>query len=303
MGKKEETQIRQADNKVNLEGVLKELQLEEKNEVINGNVIIQTGENEAHTVSVYANKLTKSGTENRAFKGLQTVMREFVSIASLMKEGKTYEEAVDQATKVRVGNASLGRNEFYTNGEFVSNPQISGNFFNRVEKDFNPRAEFEIECFFEKIRKEIKNDEETGRVIVDAIVPLYGGKVVPMQFVATDEETAEYIEMHYEKNRTGHIWGDIVNTAERKTLKKSGFGKDREDVKVNFTRELVITGGDPDQYDEDSPNAFTVEQIKAALNVRETETLPELLKKSQDKSKGTKSSSAKGSASAPKFDF
>jgi hypothetical protein len=53
---------------------------------------------------------------------------------------------------------------------------------------------------------------------------------------------------------------------------------------------LVVTGGEEFQYDEDDDKTFSTAQIKAAWAVRESETLPALLKKSQDKNKGDKSS-------------
>lgn len=301
-------QIREAINKVNLEGILKELKLEAKDDVISGDIVILTSPNSEHTVTTYVNRLTKSNTENKAYKGLQTVMRDFVSVAALMsnkEDPKTYEEAVELATKVRINNAKLGRNEFYVSGsgEFVSNVSVNANFFNHITDDsFTPKAEFEIECYVEKIRKEIKKDEETGRLILDTIIPLYGGRVIPMEFVA-DGDVAEYLENNYEERKTCSIWGDLINVVERTTEKKSGFGKDKETVKANYKRELLITGGAESQYDEDNKNAYTTDQIKEAWKVRETEYLPEMLKKSQDKSKGANKSGGSTKPAAPKFNF
>lgn len=290
---KEKTQIRQAENDVKIEGVLKELKLEIKkddkqNNIIRGNVIIQVSEKSECSVSVYASEKTKEGKFNKAYKGLNTVMNEYVSIAALMKGGKTHEEAMNMATKVRVGNGNLSKNEFYFSDEFVSNVQFSANFFNRVDEDeISSKAEFEIECYFEKIRKEFKKGEETGRILIEGIVPLYGGKVVPMEFVA-EGEIAEHIEDNFEIKKTGLIWGDIINIVEHTTVKKHGFGKDKEDVKINYKRELLITGGNEEQYEEDDKKAYTTEQIQAAWKVRETETLPELLKKQKNKNKNNK---------------
>lgn len=299
----ETTQIREATNIVKIEGIVKEIKLKEEKDVISGEVVIQTGKKSEHSVSAYANKLTKTGKENAIYKGLHTVMTEFVSIASLMKQGKSYEEATAEATKVRVTKGKLERNEFYTpNGDLVSNVRVSTNFFNRVEgESFEPKAEFEVECYFEKIRPEIKKDEETGRLIINAIVPLFGGRVIPMEFIA-EGDVAEYLESNYETKRTGYIWGDLINDVERTTVKKSGFGKDKEDVVVNYKKELLITGGSEEQYDEDDPKSYSTAQIKQAWNVRETETLPALLKKSQDKNKG-KSNAGGFSAKADSFKF
>ena len=279
-------------NKVRIEGILKELNIKEENDVISGDVIISTDAHSDHAVSVYVTKETKEGKANTAWKGIQTVMNEYTSIAALMKEGRTLEEATNMATKVRLGGrngGTLGRNEFYANDELVSRPRISANFFSRIDDDsFEPKARFEVECYFEKIRKEMKDSEETGRLLIDAIIPMYGGVVVPMEFIA-DGEVAEYLESNYSARKTGEIAGNIVNIAKRTVTKKTGFGEAREDVQVNYTRELVVTGGEEFQYDEDDDKAFSTAQIKVAWAVRESETLPALLKKSQDKNKGDKS--------------
>ena len=300
----EKTQIRQADNKVRIEGILREINLKEENDIISGEIIIATDVVSEHSVSVYVARLTKDKKENRAYKGIKTVMTEYVSIAALVKDGKTMEEAAALATKVRTGNATLGRNEFYANDELVSRPRIASNFFNRIddEKTFEPKAEFELECYFEKIRKEVKDGEETGRLLIDVIIPLYGGRVIPMELVAADD-VADYISSNYETKRTGSVWGDIVNIAERIVTKKSGFGKDKEEVKTNYTRELVITGGSEEQYDEDSEKAYTTAQIKEAWKVRETETLPELLKNAKDRGKDAKSGTKKPGGAAANFTY
>ena len=296
------TQIRQAENIVKIEGLLRELRLEERDDVISGEVIIATDPQSEHAVRVYAKRLTNDGKPNTAYKGLQTLINENkdTSIAALMKEGKTMDEATALATKLRIGGRNggqLGRNEFYSGTEFVSRPSISANYFHRIiDKSFEPKAEFEVEIYFDKIRKEIKDNEETGRLLIDAIIPLYNGVVIPMEFVA-EGETAEYLETNYEAKRTGRIWGEVVNIAERIVTKKSGFGKDKEDVQTNYTRELRITGGKEEQYDEDDKNTYPTELIQAAWKVRESETLPALLNKAKERDSKGGSGSGSGSGS------
>ena len=301
----EKNQIRQAENSVKIEGLLRELKLEEKDDVISGEVIIATDPQSEHAVRVYAKRLTNEGKPNTAYKGLQTLINESkdTSIAALMKEGRSLDEAQSMATKIRIGGKTggqLGRNEFYAGAEFVSRPSVSANYFHRiVDKSFSPKAEFEVECYFDKIRKETKDSEETGRIIIDAIIPCYNGVVIPMEFVA-DGETAEYIEANYEAKKTGRIWGEVINVVERVVTKKSGFGKDKEDIQTNYTREFLITGGKEEQYDEDDKNAYPTEVIQAAMKVRESETSPPFFKNQKIKTRtlgATEKKAAKHQAS------
>ena len=303
----EKNQIRQAENSVKIEGILRELKLEMKDDVISGEVIIATDQQSEHAVRTYAKRLTNEGKPNSAYKGLQTIIEDCKdsTIAALLKEGRSLDEAQNMAAKIRIGGRTggqLGRNEFYAGTEFVSRPSISANFFHRiVDKSFAPKAEFDVECYFDKIRKEIKGEVETGRIIVEAVIPCYNGVVIPMEFVA-EGDAADYIEQNYETKKTGRIWGEVINVVERVVTKKSGFGKDKEDITVNYTREFRIVGGKDSQYDVDSDRAYPPEVIQAAMRVRETETLPALLQKSKDRDKEA-GGFKKGGSRAPGFTY
>lgn len=295
----EKSTLRQADNDVTIVGVLQEINLEEKSNAngnfISGTVSIKTGENSVHKVSTFANELIKSGEKkgevSNSYKALKTVMEEYVSVASLMKKGMSAEEAELEATKVKVegtekfSNGSLRRNEYYNNGQFHSNVQINANRFSRVKSDepYEPRATFEIEGYFSKIRREVKNDEETGRLLVSLYVPLYNGVVIPLDFVA-DGEVADYLEDNYETKRTGFISGEIINTAVTVEKKRASFGKSVAHSTTTYVNELLITGGDEEQYDEDDKKSFDTKLIKQAVTIRDTEYLPSLKEKANNNS-------------------
>lgn len=305
MSKTQKTQIREAINKVKICGWLKEKELEvvEKEQLIRGSLTIMTSPTSEIQISVYAKKLTANKQENSAYKGLLKIMNEYVSMAELFKENieMTSEQAQEQCTKVRVNRGTLRKYERYVNGNFYSTPTISANFFTRVDDPalFEPCAEFELECYVESIKKETKDSEETGKILLNTIVPVYGGQVIPMELVA-DGEVGEYITDNYPLKSTVNIWGDIVNTVERTVTKKSGFGASKEEVNVNYTRELMITGGVEEPYDEDDKNVYTTDEIKAAWKIRETETLPELLRKSENKSSETQTKGTSGFNGTPK---
>lgn len=293
---KNTTELREAINEVVIEGKLREKNIEEatidtkdgKAEVIRGEIIVATGENAEHRIRVFANKLTKDKKENSVYKGLHTVMEDYVSIAEALKSGLTE----DEATKVRITKGKLGLNEFYTpTGELRSFPVISTNFINRVQGEFNPRAEFSLELFFESLSHEIVNEEETGRLVVKGIVPIYGGKVIPLTLYAPKGEIADYLDSTYEVNRTGKVWGEVINEVEiTKTIEK-GFGKAKEKIISNIKHELLITGGDEEQYDEENTNSYSVEVIRKALADRDI-YLDSLLDKSQSAKSNAKSNAS-----------
>lgn len=261
-----QTTLREATNEATIEGILQELRLEVKkvNEklAITGEIDIKTDENSVHTVNVFAYKLNKEGKESGIFKGLNTVKSEYKSIASYSEE---------EADKVSITAGKLGVNEYFAQEELKTYPQLSTNFINRLKPndEYKPRAEFEVEVYIKSVKDEIKNDEETGRVLVDTYVPVYGGKVIPFKFVVNDPHAAEYVKDNYELGTTATLYGDIVNQVHTKTKQvEVGFGKPQEKITRTSVREYVITGGSI-PYEEDDAKAYKKEVIKKAVTERE----------------------------------
>lgn len=293
----EQNTLRQAENRVVIEGTLVEKRLEEKanrdgKEFIAGELDIETKENEVHTVRVFSNKYKQDGSENGIFKGLKTVEEEYKSVASHGRE---------EADRVRITQGQIGVNDYYgQDGMLRSFPQLSTNFVNRLNPtdEFNPRAEFEVEAFVKAVIPEIKNEDETGRVKLQGIIPVYGGKVIPFEFLVT-EEGSDYVDSNYEAGNTVKVYGDIVNFKEKKVVvEEVAFGKPKEKITYNTVREYLITGGG-EPYEEDNAKAYTVETIKQAMVERETYLAELKAKKDQPKQEekkggfGSKSSDKK----------
>ena len=182
----ENAQLRQAEQRIVVEGYLKEIKLRDENDFIRGSVIITTGNQDEHTISVteskYARDDSKKEHPKAAYLRLQDFMSNAVSMAALMSQGMDAESAMQQAWKIscRGFNARLGRNEYYLpNGEFISREAIFGRGFNQVTSDrFSPRAEFNVECFFDSIRPKLNRDgstDESGAIVVKAYIPQWGG--------------------------------------------------------------------------------------------------------------------------------
>ncbi|WEG18631.1 hypothetical protein PQ478_09120 [Alkalihalophilus pseudofirmus] len=278
--------LRQAENQVHIEGILLENRLEEKEingkPAITGEVDIEIKENEVHTVNFFSYKFKKdSNEESGLYKGLATVMNEYQSV------NKVGAEAAD---KVRITTGNIGLNEYYTpDGQLRTFPQISSSFINRVGagEEFTPKAEFRAEVIVAAVKEEYKNEQETGRAILDAYLPLYGGKIVPFTFVV-GEDGAEYVQDNYEKGQTVKVWGNIVNFKEIVEKKTEGaFGNADKQIKTNTVREYVVTGGS-EPYDEDNVNTYKVDVIKKALTEREVHL--EQLKNKKKDNKGSKPS-------------
>jgi hypothetical protein len=257
--------LREALNKVIIEGLLLEVRHQEwKNKNgLNIELDIEVAENEVHTVKGMSGYKKKDGTDNANAKGYLTIINEYLTVA---KHGR------DQADKVRITQGKIGLNEYYgQDGLLKSYPELSTNFVNRVgaADDYNPRAEFEVEVFVKSVVPEIKNDDETGRAKVNAIIPLYGGKVIPFEFMV-GVDGAEFVSDNYEVGCTTKVFGDIVNFKEVTEIEVPvAFGKPQKKINTKTIREYLITSGS-DPYEEENINSYKVEDIQKAMVERET---------------------------------
>lgn len=294
--------IREAINSVVISGYLKKKELRtgknDKGDYISGHLIICSGEHEEHRVDVMVNRLTKNGEENRAWKGIERVMNEYVSQAELMETPNNLAaaDAAAQATKLTT-NAKLQLNEYYgRDDQLSSSPRAKSNFFSRVEENrYAPGARFDLEGFIISKKPEIKKEEETGRLLLDMVIPGYQGAAMPMSFVVA-KEAAEYVDDHYNVGNTVRVYGNMVNTVNVITTRKAGFAKAEESTQTTYVNELLIDNGEPEPYDEESPKAYDPEAIRSAMRYRENEYLPDLKKRQQENSK-------KNNADAPKAGF
>jgi hypothetical protein len=286
------SEIRQAENKVFIEGTVNEKRMEIKDidgkDAITGEIDIKTGDNSIHTVRVFSYKFKTDGSPNGVFKGLETVMNEYKTIAV---------DGADAADKVKISGAQLGVNEYWgQDGILRSITQLSTNFINRLKTTdtFNPRAEFEIEVYIEAMIDETdKEGIETGRLKVKGLTGIYGGKIIPLEFIVADDSAIDYIRGNYNQGDTVKLFGEVINNVIRvEKTPEVAFGKATTRIFDIVTRELLITGGLP-AYDDDNPKKYSVDAIRKARVERDNH-LDELKKKNENNAPSSPSPNAGG---------
>lgn len=283
------SELRQAVNELSIEGVLLEKSFEEREingkNAIMGELEVEIGENETHTINMFSFELTNAQKPNGFFKGIKTIADEFQSVQDVGR---------DEASKVRTYQANLNKNEYVgRDGVLKSYNRINANAVNRLNAGdtLEPQAKFQVEVYIQAILPEIKNEEETGRLIIKGLIAQYGGKVEPFDFVVQGEKEAGFVEGNYEVGDTVMITGNIINTVVTETkVTEMAFGEDVEDVKTSATRELVVTGGSM-PYEEEQ--AYSTEIIKKALAQREI-----LLEEKKDKAQSKANNPASKSTGA-----
>lgn len=270
-------------NTVKITGYLKENNLEkittDKGDAIRGSIIVATGTKSSYKVQYYVSEFTKLGDPSKDFADISELLpAKTVTVAGYLKEHSEagVDEALSNATKVW----TISRFDEYATkqGErensYVSNKGYKIGF--PKEDSFTPKAEFEVDICIGNIEKELDEEEnETGRLIIEGLIPKYDDSIDKVTFIApVEDNVAKYIETKCKVGDTVFFSGDMVSIAERvqKEVEDEGvyFGKSKgPQFETKFIRERLITGG-KEPYKPDDEKSVSKDYIKAALALRET---------------------------------
>ncbi len=289
-----QTNLRQADAKVTVVGIVSDKKLEMKTEngvrTIEGIITIKTSDTNFVQMRVRCADKKKDGTENKAFAGVMTVMNEYKSIA---------DDGADEADRVRTsGQINLFRSNNNGN-EIVS---YTSNFFNRIKANqtYEPKAEFEVEMYIKALVPEMNKDgEETGRYKIIGWIPTYNG-IEPLELFVPEELT-DIVSNTYQPRQTARFYGEIVQNVTYETIERPmAFGVKKE-TKANFINELVVTGGSL-AYDAETKEdcveggnqiPYNPDTIQAAIDERDRR-----IKEEQNKPRTNTTNNAKPSGAS-----
>lgn len=282
--------MRRVANKVQIEGYLRENNLElirndKQEEVIRGSLVVALDNVRSCRAQFYVSRFNtlKPGEttrqESKAYGRLVELLPgNTVSISSLMKDqaAMTFDVAKESATKVWIIGALQEYIRKDEKGEVISSTTIKGLSAGiKTESDKHPftqKAEFEVEMYIEGKRPEMKDGEETGRIVLTGLVPEYDDSVSRIEFVTELGDATDYIEENYNVGQTVKVYGDVINTYVRVEKESGGhtFGRTLEpQYETTFTSERQIFGGTATPLDEDDENALKKAEIKAALALRQ----------------------------------
>ena len=282
--------MRRVANKVQIEGYLRENNLElirndKQEEVIRGSLVVALDNVRSCRAQFYVSRFNtlKPGEttrqESKAYSRLVEVLPgNTISISSLMKDqaAMTFDVAKESATKVWIIGALQEYIRKDEKGEVISSTTIKGLSAGiKTESDKHPftqKAEFEVEMYIEGKRPEMKDGEETGRIVLTGLIPEYDDSVSRIEFVTELGDATDYIEENYNVGQTVKVYGDVINTYVRVEKEGGGhtFGRTLEpQYETTFTSERQIFGGTATPLDEDDENALKKAEIKAALALRQ----------------------------------
>ena len=210
-------------------------------------------------VSIFAAKFTKANKANPGFKNIED-----------LENMKTAENVgIDEADTIRIRGANIRENNFVSrNGQLIKGWQINASFVNNG-KGASDIASFVNEIYIMNMMdEENREGESTGRLIIRGAIVQYGGALDVLDFIVEDPDKVDYLRRNWEANQTVRVNGRIrVKTVEeKKSASTSSWGEELPEESTRTVRELIITGGSDEGFEEDL--AYDPEEIRKAFNVR-----------------------------------
>lgn len=268
---------------VSITGFLKENNLEKitnarGDNVIRGSIIIAVDELNSHKVQFYVKEITNKGEPSKCYKDLLNLLPDnTITIASFLKENSSadFKTAANASSKIW---ATARFEEYATRVDkqersVITLKGINGGFKTAGDKSpFYPKANFSVKIYINDL---IEEDNNSGRIIVEGLMPLYDKSVQKINFIAPVEDNiAAYIKNNYKAADTVTLKGDLVSIQERKRLNvdNSGefFGRGNEpQYETKFIRERIIRGGSSTPIHQGEEGSITTAEVKAGLASRE----------------------------------
>ncbi len=130
-------------------------------------------------------------------------------------------------------------------------------------------ASFNMDIFIMDMHEEVDREgEPTGRLVIKGAVVQYGGKLDVIEFIVEGNDAVNYISRNWEENQTVNVGGRIRVTSqeEKRSASESSWGEELPETSTRMVRELIITRGSDEPFDEDF--AYDTAEIKKAFNER-----------------------------------
>lgn len=288
--------LRQAENRVRIEGILSEINLKYGSYVKNGRTVDNiggdikvlvhqevNGENKDFVIPVYmfAAKYTNAGKPNPAYTSIETVMKEYISIAASGSEAT--------ADKIRITNGDIRMNEYYNaQGQLVSFPRVNASFVNKATGDFRPEASWSLEFAVSSMDFVTDADGvevEPRKLRIKILVPQYGGKLDTMELYATNPRVIDAISSYWETQKTYSAKGRLnFTTTTTQIVEEMDFGEPEVRVRTTTVSELIVTKGTQSPLEDDM--AFAPAELAAALKEHKA-YIESLKEKTNNKTKNT----------------
>lgn len=281
-------EIRRTDSQGLIIGVLSELALEiiddeiklsngktkkckrivAKDKKFNNAISIETANGTfAFPAPSFCSSITREGEESKSFKSWETVVNEY-------KDKLHYGENADRVA-LTVSYAPQVSYNKQKDDVLVYANSFNTRYITRVDEETESSTDMSTECIIKAIRPEMRNEEETGRKIVDIMTVGYGDTDTPLIGIVSSliipENLIDDFENTFEIGQTCKLDFELksIKVGGSQTHQSHGFGR-KAKVNEGFSvTERVVIGGDEPYNDSDMETtqelAYTKAEIKSLL--------------------------------------
>ena len=264
-------EIKQSINKVQIIGAISEINLEYDPNIVNKNnpklkgaIVKKEFKNPSVTIEsngqvygvdffpTYENKEDDNGKiiSNPRFKALETIMN------------------YDKGTRVKA-DCSLSENGYANDqGEYKSFTQVNCFQMSSSGVPEEDASDGRISGIIRTIKDEIRNEEETGRVLVEFYTFTNQGATVPFNIVVDTDLADDFKDMYEQGDSCSLDFELVMKQVGGKRKSKNHFGRRESKVVDGFEiMEINLIGGD-EAFDEENQYYIDTDTIKKALNER-----------------------------------
>lgn len=252
-------------------------------ERIKGNIAIRMA-NGIKTFNVFVNSITSKGDESKQWKNALAMLELNPEI------GGTGEASVVSVSGRVDENSYLGQDNNVHTALRWSATRVS----TRVNEEDAHACTLSGNFFIKNIRPEVKDDEETGRLLVTLCGVNYNAEPILIETIVKEDLAEDFADI-YEAGQTANFDIDVVmeHIGEKNTGRKKFGSGGSVNVNSGYDKEtLVIVGGDEPIEEPDDPEIdngwIDPKVMKAALKERDVKL--QEIKNGDNKSKSTKAS-------------
>lgn len=247
----EELIMEQMLNDVQIIGLLKTLNLEEKQtkkgrDAIMGNAVIEVTDKFKHVnnirVNIFAFRLTNAGKQSKLYTSFETIMKEYKTIDD---DGRS------EANYVRV-TGSLDSNIYSSHGAVHCSNRIRAVFFTRLQKEEvkEQKSLCTMGVYVQKFDDAIDADgNPLGYSNITAFSVGYNGTVIPIFNLTINGKVEKQFKSYYVPGSTGVMTFRMNNYAKPKEkdedVEEHGFGSSEEvgTPQIDYVNNKEVTGG------------------------------------------------------------
>ena len=142
-----------------------------------------------------------------------------------------------------------------------------------------------------------RNGDSTGRLVVQGLIPQYGGRVDMIKYIVASENAVSHIHSYWNQGDTVKVKGKINFSSTTEYFEEEmGFGDPIRTARTKSIHELIITSGSVGALDEEM--SYDIADVQKGLSERK-----QRIEAIKEKAKNSPKKVEKTETKASNFDF